>query len=1009
MERRKKSVLLLGAFIAVCIIPGIGLCVPTSYIIERSLSYSHYNGTLISSSNEGSIEVELANTMDVLQNVVIELSTLNRTNLINSTAYAAVAASPYSGDRTRLYISTNESNEATTYTFSQNKSISIRMGYRNLIGGNDLGPENNTLEFIIHLNASENLNSITANFIANRDVFEGGDSMNIINATSSSGSIEILDSNSNGHFDKAVWTGNLRTYANITLYASIAPDINYDSGILSADIDSQETLVDYTQSASFSGISFADRFSRGSLRQGVEITPKANWMVRGFMKNIAYGQIYRVHSWALYEVDSNTSSLSGNPNREILPGEVVYTDEYDTGIPAAVLPTDPINKAIYYSAAYDWEVKWGSSYYRGILQGYMDMPTLYQMDFSADKRIDILSNGESGRSLEVTDTMRHIGHANLQADSILFNISYSEIWTLSGLKAYIANGSGRAEINITSVSSMPGRSLIYLSNLSMQQNDIAQITYILSSGKEDEQKTYQFGLTAIGKTKSGTPAQKILTRELTIPGIYSAAPGGGGGGGGIAPLPVLEIIRKDANDFLLTESLHFNNATFRVVDTGGKGLRDPIFFIYLPLNSKLDIYSIKLISVRGEIPENILFGVKDNGIKKLGETEYREYIVQLKSDPLNPLTFYEGDSININYYSELPFGTNTIITRAYGYNYYEDKYFFEDIVTQVRREYWRLQDLEIREGPWEPLKAIVGSPVKWIKAINIINPNERQVRERYSFGVYDDRLSVHVLESVNGETSKIPHEEEAQYVNFIVNIAQNARSTYILELTTPPILEVGRKTEIIEVGEGIITFNTQLTIQNFARRAYFNATLPLEIKDILECSHDFIRTDTGIDIPIPEIASGQNITVNITYRERPPKIIMSLDKLEYSCRENMLLDFILIPYNKDGYIEIEFSGPNPSRDLIYADIIEIDEVPKQSLIKIPLPLCDDGEYTLKAYYKSEFKTLLISEKTVPILCEESSKIPWIAFLLAIGLVLIIANRKIYQKKTLKQEIKKAGK
>ncbi|MGC9310310.1 MAG: hypothetical protein ACP5E4_01145, partial [Candidatus Aenigmatarchaeota archaeon] len=66
----------------------------------------------------------------------------------------------------------------------------------------------------------------------------------------------------------------------------------------------------YTQATSFSGLAFSDRFSRGGVRQGVEITPGANWTVKGFMKNIAYGQIYRLGGWSLYKVGSDTPSLS---------------------------------------------------------------------------------------------------------------------------------------------------------------------------------------------------------------------------------------------------------------------------------------------------------------------------------------------------------------------------------------------------------------------------------------------------------------------------------------------------------------------------------------------------------------------------------------------------------------------------------------------------------------------------------------------------------------------------
>ncbi|MGC9310311.1 MAG: hypothetical protein ACP5E4_01150, partial [Candidatus Aenigmatarchaeota archaeon] len=244
---RELALLFLAVLFSPCLVLLFGVlpaeAVPTSYIIEKTTSSYHYNGTLIDSSNQGSVEIGLANTYDVLQNIVVTLSSLDNTNINNSEAYAAVAASPHSGDRTKLYLETNTSNSTTTYFFEQEREIWLAMEFQNEDGGIDLHPGENNVLFFISLNASQNMNGVILYFQSNRDTSGINDSMDILDCGGSTGTAQVIDSDGDGHNDRAVWTGNLWPAANITIRANITPGVHYDPDLLVVDTDSLETKV----------------------------------------------------------------------------------------------------------------------------------------------------------------------------------------------------------------------------------------------------------------------------------------------------------------------------------------------------------------------------------------------------------------------------------------------------------------------------------------------------------------------------------------------------------------------------------------------------------------------------------------------------------------------------------------------------------------------------------------------------------------------------------------------
>ncbi|MGC9310321.1 MAG: hypothetical protein ACP5E4_01200, partial [Candidatus Aenigmatarchaeota archaeon] len=701
----------------------------------------------------------------------------------------------------------------------------------------------------------------------------------------------------------------------------------------------------------------------------------------------------------------------------LLPGEVYYTDKYDTGVPTGgVPPTTPLQKpaAIYYAPYFDWEIVWGSSIYRSVLEENFDMPTLYQIDLSLSRTMDITKNDGSGRVLSVIDEMRHVGHSSLGISNVTFNITHSGGWTVSDISAFQRNNTETFPINITSSSVGDGYFTVLIDNVSVMQNELIYLRYTLSRGKEANTVKYPFNAYVTAYTKSGTPVEKSLYSERTVPGISEGGGGAGGGGGTVTPAEeMLEIIAIDSKDTFITDSMLQNNVTFRIIDTGQKGLRDPLFYIYIPKDSGMDVGKISLRLTRNNVISKLKFLIKSGGVKKIGSEEYREYILDVYSvqeagskSPTDLAAFINDDVIEISYSVDTAFGTSTLITRAYGYDYYEDRYLFEDVFTTVRREYWKTEDLLIREGPWEPLEIEVGKPVRWLKSIEVYNPNDRRVKERYAAKVYEKHLGAHVSKTSNLSTQKIDLDDEGSSVSFLIDIGEDEWLTYTLEITTAPALETERSTELVGVTEGDITFMTLLTVKNFAELDYSNVSLLFPTKKIVNCSHEYAPTEDGIRINIPLIRGNESISLTVTYVEVPPKIILDLSHDEHECGEGLKLGVIVVPYDTKGYLELELTGPGGNTNTVYADIIPVDEIPKQSIIEIPTYGHLAGNYTLNAYYQSNFQTLCVNREVVSIVCDGSREIPWIFYLFLIIIILLIAKRSVYTKRTLDREIRR---
>ena len=629
------------------------------------------------------------------------------------------------------------------------------------------------------------------------------------------------------------------------------------------------------------------------------------------------------------------------------------------------------------------------------------------MDFGLDKKIELVENDENGRILSVIDEVKHLGHESLQIGNLSIKLTGLGEWNISNLKVYYINNTNKTEItNCTKKESEGILEVEIPSNFSekIQLNDIISLEYNLLGAPKEENKKYKLDLRATAITKSGTPVDKKITEEIEIPGLK---PEEEEISAGAAPeiMETAQIMKISAESKFITNSMIENEVSFKIVDTGNKGIRNPSLFLYLPENSRLYLDKINITLIKEGIKESLDIEIEETGIKIIGDKDFLEYTIYKKTEPTEVFGLYDGDIIKIKYRLEIPLGTSEIITRAYGYNYYEDKYIFEDEITKIRREYWKLKNLVTKEDKFEGKKILVGKPVEWMKVIEIYNPNEKDIKDMYTTKVFDDRLNVKVLESRNGSTKEIKVEkEDKDTIDFFVDINAKERITYFVFVNTPPVLEIKRDTNILEIKNESVKVEVNITLKNFAKYDYEEIYFELLAQNILECNFEYFFIENKTEIKIPKIKSLENVTLYIIYEEEPPILRVYIDKLKYDCNEKANLTTLVVQGGKKGYLEIEINGPEKSLDTIYADLISLEKTGEKINTEIELGGCKTGNYTLYGYYKSNFHPILITKESFSVECKEVFELHWVVFSIGAIVIIIVLLRKIYRRKTLEEEI-----
>ncbi|MCK4496748.1 MAG: hypothetical protein KAU24_01030, partial [Candidatus Aenigmarchaeota archaeon] len=206
---------------------------PSSYIRENVSANYFPNGTMDGNvTTVGYIEVDVETNADVLQYIVLQLSNISGTNLQSDVAYRNVAASPYTADRTRIYVNTTRDSQDIVYNITDpNIAAIIRLSldYQNSRGGVDIySGGTNTFNFNLTMNTTKDVYNVIANIRFSKDTLGMNDAIDLYNPSATEGSSYRIDSDWDGFYDIIRWEGNLLEGSNVfvTFQGNTTPGVN---------------------------------------------------------------------------------------------------------------------------------------------------------------------------------------------------------------------------------------------------------------------------------------------------------------------------------------------------------------------------------------------------------------------------------------------------------------------------------------------------------------------------------------------------------------------------------------------------------------------------------------------------------------------------------------------------------------------------------------------------------------------------------------------------------------
>ncbi len=1037
-------------FLFSAIVPS-ALSAPVSYITERSEAEYFPNGTLRGNASDyGYVEVYVGNTRDVLQQVEMILSSTDHTNILSNTGRKNVAASPGTAQRTRIYLNTTDNERAIEYEINDSSVISriaLRSSIRNLDGGSDLhANDTNSMEFTIYANSTRQMSDVDIILQLALNTYETNDAMEIYGESATSGTTNLMDTDSDTMPDRLEWNLDMGPGVEyeLTFYGNVTPDENFDWNFMYLDFDGLNGLrASHVHDTTMTGMSFSDRFSRGPVRQGVEIINSTTWATRGSLENTASGLDYIVHGWDLYELGDPNPVLSSSADQTIAPGENIKTEWYDTG---------STELDAYFSTAFKWEVVWGGSIYMQYSDSRVDFLPFYAIDLWGDKTITMESNSEgSGSVLRVSDTARHIGHSSLPAKTVNLTSSIPYLssdgttssWDVSNVTVTYVNGSGNYDI--TSGSQMETRNsdgstegyvkvsadMFTVLGHGLEQNEDVVVSYDLRRESEYNTRTYDFDTGFTLTTESGTPVTRTVSGNFTVPGIgvppAQPTPGGEPAGPGVVYEEYYaDIVKESSSVKFIADDYVDVNVTSVVMDSGTKGIKDVKMAVYIPEGGDLEESEFRLHIYQKsenswtELVRNEDFTLKYGGLRSIGEIKYREYLVEKKEEGLYREGFLlkDGDRIKADYKATIPHGVNYILTRTFGYNYYKDSIMFEDSYTPVRREI-NIVGMKVSETEWKPSMVVSGEPVKWTKEFSVYNPNNVSVSEVMFTELFPDTMTADIVEYRDSEVDRSTLQlrmENMTYVKWVAKADGLSTERYSLEITTPPVIKTNETISVIETGEALVVFRVNTSLKNFALEDYQNVSffIPLNGSKMLSISNGLEQReeDEGIYVTIPSIPSGESANFSYTYRETPPVMVTSMNALGYSCHDSANITIYVIPSEDfhNSYLEFEVIGPSPKMKTKYADMFRIGEAEEFEEVRIPVTLdvfsMPSGKYFTYSKFREGFATLLTDRKEFTVKCDDIQEISlnWVIILAICAVIVAYVILRIQRKKTYKAEV-----
>ncbi len=484
----------------------------TTYLREDVTAEFNYTGEVLSETREGHADVIVPNVGDVLQQVVLNISSTTGTNLQNVKMYRNFVKS--TGEKTRVYANTSADSQSSTYNITDSDTaptINLSLTHNNSAGGidlysNDNSPESkNTIYFNLSIqnpSSSRTLNDVEARVEFEKDTVGGNDVVNITSNSSSGGSTDYTnrsDTDGDGFYDAVYWKGNIPASTTVVLSfnATVEEGVNYGQSENWLDLDYGVSRVEYgNDTAVHTQKTLAQNFTRAAIQEGIDMaqnTSTYTWMIRGFIESRANetenNLTYTVHDWKIYQVDTsgynpmdspNLSYSGSDPWKTLYPGDREYTDWFDTGL------TDKP----FYASSFDWEVDWEGNHYYSLINCSMRLPLLNEVDIGVDKNLTSRLYAEvANTTATVNDTVQYLGNDSLkgeylevlsyvpnqdqEGDVLLFDINESSVGF------YYINSTSEYEIDRTVTSNFtvtePSTSAYGLVNLTI--SNVSNVTF----------------------------------------------------------------------------------------------------------------------------------------------------------------------------------------------------------------------------------------------------------------------------------------------------------------------------------------------------------------------------------------------------------------------------------------------------------------------------------------------------------------------------------------------------
>lgn len=921
---------------------------PRSYLVEQVVAHYESNGSLQAGNpysggqhdkctqttnpcKYGYVQASSPNNQDVLQYLKLTLSATALTNLQNAVVKKGTLGSTTVHERFTFSdghnTSVSQSDDAYEINGTGNGNfappIMLNSTITNAQGGWDIydydnigpGGSSNLMNFTLNItnpSTTKALYGVSVTISFNQSTGPGGaDVVNIISnpTTTGIGTPGRSDGGGGAEYDTVTLTGETIAAGSsvyLTFNFTINETQNFPGGQNSWDLDASNNgaRADYGNlTETHTGYTIATRFSRGPVRQGIDMAngTGGTWSVRGFMMNMGTTQTnlgdpatngyilrYNLSEWNITQINPTTGQpmtpanqsgrFGGGSGTSILTPEdglVKTTDVSWTG------NTDWFSTGLsskpYYGVMFDWGVEWNTSTYENFINTTYDLKTLYKIDMSNDKTVSGAVNPGTAQNVTVTDVSIMMGDNNSAADFIqILSViparpenKPSETnhgnWTIQSpvnvsvyYQGYWENVTSGAEITITQpdcVANTEGLVNVTIADISgssplsrvLRNGEEINISFIITSSTSMQAgDRFNFTGNATMKSDSGTPiTEPFDTEQLSLAGKQLTG-----------WKQLIGVVSQPS----LVNSTIMVEVTSEDID---HKIYDIKFLDYIPNGTDIDgnitayraAVTVGYTSNGGTSWTTWTDGV-DYNISYNGTTTLPDGLV------VNVYEFWNtsasgggfmlgnGEKINITYQMNVTAsGAYVLPTIISGYDPVTDTGFS---TTAIGAIYITIPDpllpLEIEEGEFKQAKmATVNKQVLWMKDFQVYSPNARPAESNFKVKVFEDTENGYV--SYYDEYGKKVDERvdflvtaEGKVMVWSSTINPFETRDYEVRILTPPVMEVDRNVEVLEkLPQKKVKITMDVFLKNFGKEDYENVVLnlPIGVEDIIKARDSF--------------------------------------------------------------------------------------------------------------------------------------------------------------------------